>query len=1089
VIPDGVETIQKYAFYNSSLLRSVTLPESCEIIEQYAFYQCDVLENINLDKVRVVSDYAFNKCESLTCDLIGGIDLSGVNSIGKYAFAETRISTAILSNLCISGEGAFKDCSKLETVELGERTRLAPRMFENTPVESVVIYSDTVQDYAFLNCQNLTSVELRGNLTYLGKEAFSGCTKLESVVFGGTCEEIAEYAFQNCTALESITLPDCEIVIDDCAFVESGLEEVTLSKNTYFEKLGAVVFSGVSGMQVNATASEHYQIKDGILYSKDGSKLVMVMPGTRTGNFVVPANVKEICSGAFSANNYLTSVSFADGSVLESIGYGAFADCLQLKTVNLPDREVAIGDSAFFGASTLREINLNKVTSIGSMAFAGTALTSLDLPMENVTIGQGAFYGCNSLRAVTLAAGAQIGPDAFAEAPIVIVTLNGDGVTVGENAFFACTQLTTFDFTKLTGTVGAHAFYYCVSLKSVEMPNVKEIGEGCFAGCVSLKSFSAENLEIIGGTAFAPVIEGEGNEVPFTSVHIPNVKKIGDSAFYCTKLEEIDLSGVTEMATGAFGLCVNLKKVILSDTLTEIPNYAFYECIALKEIDLTHVVRIGDLAFAAVSMPARLELPNVEYIGMQAFVEIVDQCTLEFVNAPNLKHVASQAFVGCEKLKGINAPNMEEIEMGAFAYTALEEIEISDSMSTVGAAAFEGCESFKAFYSMVNGEKVYNYEGENNMIKDGVLYGVVNNGYVLMSYPAAKEDKVFTIADKTVRIEFAAAMGCLNLEEVIFPESLRRIGDFAFFGCENLKTLTFNSYYAPVIEGAMSGEEIDITTETVDQYPGFDKLYKYDYYFLKENEILIPYFYHNFIGVVTSEAAQGMTYVIPDGCSGYDTPIYHAYFASSETNSGVTVGKYAVAFIDAARKLPAIADRFDKSLIDAAINAYNALEGHADEMQFVEAALIERFQQARVQYNVSVAENKINHLFDMACNEYSYEAVKDARAFWLTLTEAEQALVSNKDRLNTKIEELSTVMGKELDFTLSFGEYFPEENQDTTTPEPPVDQPEQEPVPEVDEMAELLGSIASDEDRMIIMINLGVLNGLYYDLVADVAKK
>ena len=53
-----------------------------------------------------------------------------------------------------------------------------------------------------------------------------------------------------------------------------------------------------------------------------------------------------------------------------------------------------------------------------------------------------------------------------------------------------------------------------------------------------------------------------------------------------------------------------------------------------------------------------------------------------------------------------------------------------------------------------------------------------------------------------------------------------------------------------------------------------------------------------------------------------------------------------------------------------------------------------------------------------------------------------------------------------------------------TTPDEP-DFPEQDPLPEIDEMTELLGSIATGEDRLIVMINLGLLNGLYYDLVAD----
>ena len=58
------------------------------------------------------------------------------------------------------------------------------------------------------------------------------------------------------------------------------------------------------------------------------------------------------------------------------------------------------------------------------------------------------------------------------------------------------------------------------------------------------------------------------------------------------------------------------------------------------------------------------------------------------------------------------------------------------------------------------------------------------------------------------------------------------------------------------------------------------------------------------------------------------------------------------------------------------------------------------------------------------------------------LTAEEKALVSNADKLNTKIEELKAVMGKDVDFTKTFDEHFPSENQGTVPGETQPTQPD-----------------------------------------------
>ena len=81
--------------------------------------------------------------------------------------------------------------------------------------------------------------------------------------------------------------------------------------------------------------------------------------------------------------------------------------------MTLPANSVKLGMGAFYQAKSLKTINLEKVTEVGSVAFQGTAITNAVLSADNVVIGEGAFYGQSHLQSVTLGDKAVIGDYAF----------------------------------------------------------------------------------------------------------------------------------------------------------------------------------------------------------------------------------------------------------------------------------------------------------------------------------------------------------------------------------------------------------------------------------------------------------------------------------------------------------------------------------------------------------------------------------------------------------------------------------------------------------------------------------------------------
>ncbi|MBQ7391317.1 MAG: leucine-rich repeat protein, partial [Clostridia bacterium] len=192
---------------------------------------------------------------------------------------------------------------------------------------------------------------------------------------------------------------------------------------------------------------------------------VLVIPDSTKTEFVVPANVVTIGSGAFSSLSKLEKVEFAPGSQLTTIEENAFAGCSTLTTAVLPEKAISIKEYVFYATSELKTIDLSMVTDIGTYAFAMSYLKNVDL--SNVqTICDCALYGNQSLETVKLAANVNIGKFAFAESAVKTVDLLGDA-TIGDSAFYSCAYLTSFDFSEVTGKIGNFAFYKCLSHASV----------------------------------------------------------------------------------------------------------------------------------------------------------------------------------------------------------------------------------------------------------------------------------------------------------------------------------------------------------------------------------------------------------------------------------------------------------------------------------------------------------------------------------------------------------------------------------------------------------------------------------------------
>ena len=312
----------------------------------------------------------------------------------------------------------------------------------------------------------------------------------------------------------------------------------------------------VNGLKYTITDAEKHEVSVGII--SDDNK--------PQGDLVIPAEVEN------------EGVKYA----VTTIGDGAFEDCNNLTSVNIPDSVTRIGDSAFSGCSGLTSVAIpNSVTRIGNFVFSScSGLTSVTIPNTITDIYSKAFYGCSSLTSVSI-------PNSV--------------TNIGYGAFEGCCGLTSVTIPNSVTNISDDAFASCIGLKSVTIPeSVTSIGENSFYrvknivysggaegspwGALNVNAVPDENGFIYSDSKKTKLTAYVGDE---KEVAIPNsVTDIGDGAFYgCSGLTSVTIPNlVTNISNDAFRGCRGLTSVTIPNSVTDIGWYAFYGCNGLTSV-------------------------------------------------------------------------------------------------------------------------------------------------------------------------------------------------------------------------------------------------------------------------------------------------------------------------------------------------------------------------------------------------------------------------------------------------------------------------------------------------------------------------
>lgn len=189
----------------------------------------------------------------------------------------------------------------------------------------------------------------------------------------------------------------------------------------------------------------------------------------------------------------------------------------------------------------------------------------------------------------------------------------------------------------------------------------------------------------IGKQAFAGCSEMVKIELPDTTV------KIDEEAFKdCAKLESITLpESLEELGANAFMGCTSLVEVKIPSTIKTISENAFEGCTSLKNVTFYEVEKEEDI-FDEEDEDNKDNQLNQETFPIEPFLVISKNafanCTaLENINLPDTLHtLQSRAFSGCSSLRKIvipkNTKNIDDNVFDTSATTVYVYIESADKI-------------------------------------------------------------------------------------------------------------------------------------------------------------------------------------------------------------------------------------------------------------------------------------------------------------------------------------------------------------------------------------------------------------------------
>lgn len=391
----------------------------------------------------------------------------------------------------------------------------------------------------------------------------------------------------------------------------------------------------------------------------------------------------------------------------------------------------------------------NGVESVGRENFRGLSeLKELTLPPSVKTIESDAFSCCKNLRRIHFSEGL---------------------VSIGNEAFRSCVSLSGLRLPKTLSRISYGAFMGCDAIERVSLPKGIELGGAVFCGCDNLKKVVLpKGFRVIPDSAFSGCKSLEPIKIP------DSVQTIRSRAFSrCDKLQNIKLPERNDI-------------VISDDAFGDV-----IKCEVKGEDGVKYTGTIYNIkterAWASIRPADKIEsdreviVPSqVEYEGKSYPVTVIDR----------------EAFYGMKMTSLVLPDSVIEIKDSAFKHCdRLRDVTLGNNLKKIGDYAFEWCENLRYMPIPASVRQVGFHALHRTVLVDNSWnWGVLYFGHILYGYHGDLPEHSYievregttVIADGTFNSKFESLTDYNNLEGIILPDGIKRIGDDAFAYCKGL---------------------------------------------------------------------------------------------------------------------------------------------------------------------------------------------------------------------------------------------------------------------------------------------------------------
>ncbi len=383
---------------------------------------------------------------------------------------------------------------------------------------------------------------------------------------------------------------------------------------------------------------------------------------------------------------------------------------------------------------------------------------------------------------------------------VIPVTYNGLPVTaIGDYAFENCTALTGLTISESVTSIGIRAFSGCTSLNEINFNSIAMRDLDYDASAFDTAGWNTDGITVTVGKnvtripshifssehySFSPKII----RVDFEENSI--CKSIGYCTFAgCSSLASITLPDSVTSIGSSFMLCYNLVSINIPTYVTEVSNYAFYDCYRLVEI-----INHSSLDITPGSEIAE----NTKIVHSENESKIVNNDGYLFITVDEINYLVG--YVGntteLNLPESYNGSGYKIYQYAFYGNDNITSLVISNGATDIQRYAFANCGylskidfNVTAMNDLSGGDAFFNagFKG------DGITVTISKN---VTKIPSGLFYTSYFNPPKIISVEFENGSICKSIgsssfcqaliTSITIPESVTVIHYNAFYGCEKL---------------------------------------------------------------------------------------------------------------------------------------------------------------------------------------------------------------------------------------------------------------------------------------------------------------